>query len=99
MEKYFGGPVVPTILKLAVVSFLVGIVLVIFGIEPYGFWTSFLDTVVEVWNLGFEFVGSAWGYFVIGAIIVVPIWIVIRVWSVFFESNAKDASKSSKDSG
>lgn len=92
MEKYFGGPVIPTILKLAIVSFLVGIVLVIFGVEPFGFWTGFLDTVVEVWDLGFEFLGSAWGYFVIGAIIVVPIWLIIRLWSVFFENKEKDVS-------
>jgi len=93
MEKYFGGPVIPTILKLAIVSFLVGIVLVIFGVEPFGFWTKFLDTVIDAWELVFEFLGSAWGYFVIGAIIVVPIWLIIRLGAVFFENKNKDASQ------
>tara|TARA_A100000171_G_C2100332_1_gene129312 strand:+ start:548 stop:871 length:324 start_codon:yes stop_codon:yes gene_type:complete len=82
VEKYFGGPVIPTLIKLVLACVLVGIALVIFGIEPFSLWEDFLDAVVRIWGMVFDLADWAWTYFLLGAIIVIPIWLIIRFWAV-----------------
>lgn len=90
MDKFFGGPILPTLFKLIIASVAVGIILAIFGIEPFALWEDFLGTVARIWDMGFDLIDWAWTYFLIGAIIVVPIWLLVRFWSVLFESRQKD---------
>lgn len=85
MDKFFGGPIVPTLVKLIVASVCVGIMLAIFGLDPYSLWEDFLGTFVRIWDMGFDLIDWAWKYFLIGAIIVVPIWLAVRLWSVVVE--------------
>ena len=35
--------------------------------------------ILRVWNMGWDAVIWAWSYFLLGAILVVPIWIVVRL--------------------
>jgi hypothetical protein len=35
--------------------------------------------ILRVWNMGWDAVNWAWGYFVLGAIVVVPLWLAVRV--------------------
>lgn len=85
MDKLLGGPLLPTITKLALACVAVGILLAIFGVEPYSIWENFLATVVKIWDMGFGLVDWALKYLVLGAIIVIPIWVVSRFWSVVFD--------------
>lgn len=85
MDKLFGGPILPTILKLVLASVGVGIVLAIFGIEPWQLWEDFLGTIVRVWDMGLGLVDWSFTYFLLGAIVVLPIWLIVRLWSVFVE--------------
>jgi len=90
MDKYLGGPVLSTLLKLVLASVGVGVILAIFGIEPLSLWEDFLGTFARIWDMGFDLIGWAWTYFLIGAIIVVPIWLIVRFWSVIFERRSKE---------
>jgi len=47
MDKLLGGPLLPTLLKLAIASVVVGIVLAVFGIRPIDLWRDFIDTFVR----------------------------------------------------
>ena len=49
MDKYLGGPVLSTLLKLVLASVGVGIILAIFGIEPFSLWEDFLGTFARIW--------------------------------------------------
>jgi len=89
MEKFFGGPLVPTLVRLALLSLIVGLLLTVFGIHPADLWRDFLATVDRVWSLGFEFLHWSVRYLVLGAIIVVPVWLAIRVWTMLTEKNEK----------
>lgn len=85
MHKFFGGPLFPTLVKLVLASVGVGIVLAIFSIEPLDLWENFLHTVARIWAMGFDLVDWSVKYFLIGAVIVIPLWLIIRFWSVIVE--------------
>ena len=68
--------VVSTIVKLAVVSLLVGFALAFFGIDPKNLITSLGSTVVEIYEVILRFLQWAMKYVLIGAVVVVPIWLV-----------------------
>jgi len=54
MDRFFGGPVLPTLFKLAIASIAVGVVLAVFGIKPIDLWRDFLDTLGRIWEMGFR---------------------------------------------
>lgn len=85
MNALFGGPVLPTLIKLAVASVVVGILLAIFGIQPIDLWRNFIDTVAHIWNMGFDALSWSVRYILLGAVVVVPIWLVLRVWTYLVE--------------
>ena len=69
--------------RLALMSVLVGFLLVAFNIEPTELWASFLRTITLVWGRFLDYFahGAAdiLNYMVLGAVIVVPIWIIGRL--------------------
>jgi hypothetical protein len=89
MDRIFGGPVLPTLFKLAVASIAVGVVLAVFGIRPIDLWRDFLDTAAAIWAMGFDAIDWAvtWSfqYLVLGAIVVIPIFIAVRLWTMMTE--------------
>jgi len=89
MNRLFGGPILPTLIKLAIASIIVGLLLAFFGIRPMDLWTDFLDTVARIWHMGFGAIDWSLRYFLLGAVVVVPIWLAIRLWSVLMEGRKK----------
>lgn len=85
MERLFGGPILPTLLKLAAASVVVGVLLAFFGIRPVDLWYDFLDTVTRIWRMGFDAIDWSVRYFLLGAVVVVPIWLFLRLWSFLVE--------------
>ncbi len=79
MEKIFGGPIVRTLFMLVLLSFIVGLVFAIFGINPVDLWKEFGSTIERAWLLVFDAVNWGWQYAVLGAIVVLPVWIIYRV--------------------
>ena len=62
MDKIFGGPIVPTLAKLALLSFVVGLVLYLFDISPIDLWRNFGQTIREAWGKVIDFVEWAGQY-------------------------------------
>jgi hypothetical protein len=81
MDKIFGGPVIPTLFKLLVASVVVGILLAFFGIQPIDLWRDFLDTVGRIWHMGFDAIDWSVRYILLGAVVVLPIWVAVRLWT------------------
>ena len=79
LTRFLGDSPFRVILKLLVVSFLVGLVMNAFGWSPadviYGIQKFFID----LWNLGFHAIDRFPGYILLGAAIVVPAFILIRI--------------------
>ena len=69
MDRIFGGAVVPTLFKLALLSVLVGLIFAVFGIDPMNLWRDFGATIRDAWTLAFDAVNWSWQYAALGAIV------------------------------
>ena len=79
LSRFLGGSPLGVFLRLAMLSILVGFVLtVVFGLDPTRLLESIQRLVQGIWNLGFDAIRSVGNYLVLGAIIVIPIWLISR---------------------
>jgi len=81
MDKLLGGPLIPTLFKLLVASVIVGILLAFFGIQPVDLWRDFMNTVARIWHMGFDAIDWSIRYILLGAVVVIPVWIAVRLWT------------------
>ncbi len=79
IDRFLGDSLGRTIIKLAIISFVVGIILSALGVTPFEVWQSIRDFFIKLYNLGFDAIWSIGRYFFWGAAVVVPIFIVIRL--------------------
>ena len=77
-SRFLGGPPLAVALRLVLLCVLVGIVLSALGFDPGNIVESIRRMFEAVWNMGFDAVRWLWRYFLLGAIIVVPIWLILR---------------------
>ncbi|MCC5996015.1 MAG: hypothetical protein JJU18_06555 [Oceanicaulis sp.] len=75
------------IVLLLVLCVIVGLVLAAFRIDPADLWVDFFGAVGRAWSAFFDSLGSTlrWAvqYLLLGAVIVVPIWIAWRLIKAF----------------
>jgi hypothetical protein len=79
VHRFFGGPPLSVILRIVLLSVLVGVILSALGLDPRDVWNSVVSLIMRVWNMGWDAVVWAWRYFLLGAVIVVPIWLLMRL--------------------
>jgi hypothetical protein len=79
VTRFFGGPPLSVIFRLVLLSILVGVILKVLGLDPFNIIRSIEDLIRFVWDLGFDAVVWLWRYFLLGAVIVVPIWLIVRL--------------------
>ena len=77
--RFFGGPPLAVIGRLVLLSILVGVILAAIGLDPWNIIESVERLIEHIWNMGFDAVRWLWRYFLLGAVIVVPIWFW-RAW-------------------
>ena len=77
--RFFGGSPGAVIVRLILLSILVGVVLAALGFDPSNLIPSIRRFALRIWDMGWDAVIWAWSYFLLGAILVVPIWIVVRL--------------------
>jgi polyferredoxin len=81
MNRFLGDTPMRVAIKLIVISFLVGIVMATFGWSPWDVFYRIEDFFVGLWNMGFDAIYRFWGYLVLGAAVVIPVFVVLRVVS------------------
>ncbi len=79
LRRFLGGSPLAVIIKLALLSILVGFVLTVIGLDPRNLLWSIEALVRTVLDLGFEAFDWLWRYLLLGAFIVVPIWLLMRL--------------------
>ncbi len=79
IDDFLGDSLGRTIIKLAIISLVVGVILSAINVSPWEVWDSIRNFFVSLYNLGFEAVWKIGRYFVWGAIVVVPIFVIIRL--------------------
>lgn len=78
VEGFLGDSLGRTIIKLAIISLVVGVILSALNITPWEVWNAIRDFFINLYNLGFDALWSVGKYFVYGAIVVVPIFLLMR---------------------
>ncbi len=81
LSRFIGGSPLGVLLRLVLMSVLVGVVLATIGLDPWNIVTSIRRLFDWIWNLGFDAINSVWRYFLLGAVIVIPIWLISRLFS------------------
>ena len=79
ITRWMGGSPLAVLGRLILICVLVGVVLSALGLDPWNIWVSLQRLIESVWNMGFDAVRWLWGYFLLGAVIVIPIWIIMRI--------------------
>ncbi len=79
VTKIFGGSPLAVFGRLVLVSILVGVILSALGLDPFDIWNSIRRLIRTLWDMGFDAVRYVWRYFLLGAVIVIPIWIIVRL--------------------
>jgi hypothetical protein len=79
MSKVFGGSPLAVLGRLILICILVGVVLNALGLDPFDIVQSIERLVRSIWNMGFDAFRWLWRYFLLGAVIVIPIWIIMRM--------------------
>lgn len=71
---------VGTVVKLLILSLVVGLVLAVLNIDPKNILQSLQAGIENLIEMGADFFGWAFKYILIGAVVVVPIWLAIYLW-------------------
>ncbi len=83
IERFFGGSPAAVVLKLAIASVMIGVVLSFFGFNPANLYDAIRRLGDWISSLGFDAVKTVMRYLVLGAIVVIPLWLLSRVFSIF----------------
>lgn len=81
VNRILGDSPLRVLLKLAVASFIVGMIMASLGLSPWGILLGVRDFFIRLWNMGFAAIDQFLGYILLGAAVVVPIWLVLRLIS------------------
>ena len=80
-NRFLGDTPARTAIKLIVVSLVVGFAMTIFGIAPLDIIAGIRDFILDLWRTGFAALGRIGDYLLIGATVVIPVFIILRILS------------------
>jgi uncharacterized protein DUF6460 len=79
VTRFLGGPPLSVLIRLILLSIVVGVILSAIGLDPLNILHSIERLIEHIWDMGFDAVRWMWRYFLLGAALVVPIWLVVRL--------------------
>src|ERR1700730_16513616 len=79
VSRFLGGPPLAVLARLVLLSVVVGVILSAVGLDPWNILRSIENLIRKVWDMGFDAVRWLWQYFRLGAALVVPIWLLVRL--------------------
>ena len=80
LYRFLGGSPLAVAFRLILLSVLVGVVLAAVGFDPWNILRSIELLFRRIWDLGFDAVNWLWRYFLLGAVIVIPVWFLMRLF-------------------
>ncbi len=79
VARFVGGSPMAVLLRLIVVSFVVGLLLESFGLDPVSLFDEALRAAYRTVEFGLTDVRQIGRILVTGAMVVVPVWLVLRL--------------------
>ena len=81
VTRFLGGSPLAVLFRLLLVSLVVGAFMVWNHISPFAILRVVQDIALEIWNAGFDSIRKIGEYVLAGAVIVVPVWLIMRLMS------------------
>jgi hypothetical protein len=81
VTRWVGGTPLGVLARLVLLSILVGVILSALGLDPFDIIRSVERLIRSIWNMGFDAFRWLWRYFLLGAVIVIPIWLIMRLFN------------------
>ncbi|WP_371348785.1 DUF6460 domain-containing protein [Ancylobacter sp. IITR112] len=79
LARWMGGSPFWVLMRLVLLSVVVGVILAALGLDPLNILASLESLVRHLFNFSFEAIERLWRYFVLGAVIVIPLWLILRI--------------------
>jgi hypothetical protein len=79
VSRFFGGPPGMVLLRLALLSIVIGVVFAAIGLDPRNLVGAFRHLLESIVANSAELIQSVIRYFLLGAVVVFPVWLVIRL--------------------
>ena len=79
LTRFLGGSPLAVLVKLVLLSILIGVVLSALGLDPWNIVDSVRRLLLNIWEKGFDAIRWLWQYFLLGAVLVIPIWLILRL--------------------
>jgi hypothetical protein len=79
ITRFIGGSPGRVAVQLIVVSFIVGVILSALGVSPFDIVNGLQRLARRIYEMGFDSVEWIFRYFLLGAVVVVPIWLIMRL--------------------
>ncbi|MDQ0511925.1 DUF6460 domain-containing protein [Ancylobacter amanitiformis] len=77
--RWMGGSPLWVLMRLLLLSLVVGVILSALGLDPMNIFTSLERLVRNLFSFGFDTIERLWRYVVLGAVIVIPLWLITRL--------------------
>ena len=82
LHRFFGGAPAAVLVRLAVLSLVVGALMVWLDIDPLSLVDAVQRLAQHVWGMGFGALRDLGRYMAAGALVVLPIWLLARLFAV-----------------
>ena len=79
LSRFLGGSPLAVVFRLILLSILIGVILSALGFDPWNIIESIRLLIRRIWEMGFDAINWVWRYFLLGAVIVIPIWLIMRL--------------------
>jgi hypothetical protein len=79
IKRFIGGSPGRVLLKLVFLSFIAGIILNALDIQPWDILSGLQRFIERIYSLGFDAIEQILSYFALGAVIVIPVWLLLRL--------------------
>jgi hypothetical protein len=79
VNRFLGGDPLSVVFRLVLLSILIGVVLSALGLDPRDIFQSLRRFIQNIWDMGFDAIRWLWQYFLLGAVLVIPIWFIMRL--------------------
>lgn len=79
LERFLGGSASGVLVRLLFISLLVGAAMAFLELSPQNLLDSVVRFVRSITDLGFDAVYKVGGWLLAGALVVIPVWFILRL--------------------
>ena len=81
VNRFLGDTPLRVVVKLVLISLVVGVVMSAFHWTPYDILWAIRDFFLRLWSMGFSAIARFADYLILGAAVVIPAFILLRILS------------------